>query len=483
MDYPVRVSDPIPFTRLNRLGAGASGEVWYAEHEGRRLAVKVAAPGRSLASEIGSLARLRHPNVPALVAADRGATWMVREFVAGARLTSWAHGRPMAERLEVMRRIAETVVAIHGAGVLHGDLSPANILVDEEGQPHVIDVSSDTRGGALGWMAPERLRGEGPTVPADVYGLGALLYAVCTGRPPCERSGTQALGFAVAASLPAPPSSLAADVPADVEELALRSLAWRASVRPPSASAFLEVLRRASSDPPARVVVGMDDERERLRRAIVDVVRGESVLVIVHGPPGSGRSTLLREVASRASGEGLLVQHANLGDAAVALARASEIDVLIVDADHATADEIREALDVRIDAGLIAVRARAPVPALARRGAVHVRAVPFTRANVAYLSQALGLCNDRVQRAWERSQGHPAVTVSLLHGEVPDVPLTELQARMLHRLEEGPARLAELAGLVDLTEHHALDALEPLMEVGLVWSNPEGTELYASRTV
>ncbi len=483
MDYPVRVPDPIPFERTHRLGAGATGEVWYAEAEGRRLAVKIAAGGRSLAAEVGALARVRHPNIPVLVAADRSATWMARAYVEGARLTSWAHERRLADRIQLMQRVAETMVAVHAAGVLHGDLSPANILVDEHGQPHLLDLGADTRGGSLGWMAPERLRGEGPSELSDVYGLGALLYAVCTGRPPYARTGAQALGYAQGATLPVPVGSLAPEVPADVAELALAALAHRPSSRPPSAAAFVEALRHAGPQLPSRVVVGMDDERDRLRRILVDVLRGESALVIVHGAPGSGRRTLVDEVAHRATVEGLAVQRMRLEEAGRALNGAQENDVIVLDADGLDVQVLRAALEPPTDAGLVIVRASVPVRALASRGLVHIRPAAFGRSDVALLSAALGHGSDRAESAYERSRGHPAVAVALLQGHVAVPELTPPQARLLGRLEEGSARLPELAGLVELTEHQTLDALEPLFEAGVVWSGPDGAELYASRTI
>ncbi|GDX81838.1 hypothetical protein LBMAG42_36490 [Deltaproteobacteria bacterium] len=481
MDYPVCVADPIPFTRKQRLGAGSAGEVWLAEGPAGLVAVKMAIAGRSLAAEIGSLARVRHPNVPALVAADRQGTWLARGFVEGARLTSWAHGRPLAERLACFVKLGRAVAAIHDVGVLHGDLSPANILVDEAGEPFVLDLGADTRGGALGWMPPERLRGEPVSVRGDVYGLGALLYALCTGRPPYERGGGAALGFVSGASLPLPPRALVPELPAAIEEAALRALAWTATSRQETVTDLVEAVLAGLDDEPPPPIVGMLEERERLRRMVVDGLRGELSLVVVHGPPGSGRATLVHETARAAAREGFRVTEASLPTAREVLANASDTDVVVLDAAGGEAGPLVELLEARTEAVMVLVRSDVSLRALSRRGAVHVRPVALTLAEVTLLARLRGEPPARAERVYARSEGCPGVVTALLDGRVPPgPPLTPELQRLMAHIEQGGASLPELAALVDLTEHHTLNLLEPLMARGVVWSSPSGELLFGA---
>lgn len=476
------MSDPIPFTRTQRLGAGAAGEVWLAEGELGTVALKIAASGRSLAAEIGALARLKHPAVPGLVAADRHGGWFARRYVEGARLTSWAHGRPLAERIATFLELAEAVHAIHAAGVIHGDLSPANVLVTQQGAPAVVDVGADVRGGALGWMAPERLRGEAASVRADVYSLGALLYALVAGRPPYDRTGGAALGYAAGASLPLPPATLVPELPAGVGEAALAALAWTAAARPGTAGELAEWVRGALNDPPGPCVLGMLEERERLRRAVVDALRGESSVVVVHGPAGSGRRTLVEEAAAAARREGLRVREVPLGVARAELVVARGEEVLVIDADGLGREAFAELVPATTEAGLVLVRASVPLGGGTRTQVLHIRPVPLSRVELGVLAQVLGVGADRVQRSFERSQGRPGVAVALLHGLVlAGPPLDPVQEALVARLEEGGGGLGELAGLVGLTEHAVLDRLEPLFARGMVWSTPEGDRLYAAR--
>lgn len=481
MDYPVCVPDPIPFTRKRRLGAGSAGEVWLAEGPTGPVAVKMAISGRSLAAEIGSLARVRHPNVPPLLAADRKGTWLARGFVDGARLTSWAHGRPLEERLDCFVKLGRAVEAVHEAGVLHGDLSPANILVDDAGEPFVLDLGADTRGGALGWMPPERLRGEPVSVRGDVYGLGALLYAVCTGRPPYERGGGAALAFVSGASLPLPPRAVVPDLPAAIEEAALRALAWTATARHGTVKELVEDVVRGLGGPPPAPIVGMLEERERLRRLVVDALRGELSLVVVHGKPGSGRSTLVQETARAAAREGFRVTETSFEGARAVLAAAADTEVVVLDGGGVEEEPLVTLLEARTDAVIVLVRSDVSLRALSRRGAVHVRPVPLTLADVGLLARVRGEAPGRAERVFVRSEGRPGVVTALLDGQLPTgLPLSAAAERVLVRLAQGSATLPELAALVDLTEHHTLDVLEPLMERGVVWSSPSGEQLYGS---
>src|SRR5262249_36319346 len=108
-------------------------------------------------------------------------------------------GRPRAIA-RLGQRVADAIDHAHRRGILHRDLKPSNILVDWGGAPHVIDFGLAQRlgggdpsgregegpGGTPSYMAPEQARGE-VTTATDVYGLGAVLYALLTGRPPCSR--------------------------------------------------------------------------------------------------------------------------------------------------------------------------------------------------------------------------------------------------------------------------------------------------------
>lgn len=476
------MADPIPFTRKERLGVGAAGEVWLASGEAGDVALKLATGDRGLSAEIGALGRVNHPNVPALLAADRGATWLVRVYVAGARLTSWAHGRPLEERLRVFGKLAQAVQGIHSAGVIHGDLSPANILVDSSSEPQVLDVGADTRGGALGWMAPERFRGDPASVASDVYGLGALLYALLTGRPPYERAGGAQLGYAAAASLPLPPSSHVPDLPTALEEIALACLAWSPGARPRHAADVAAAVVSARADVVRRPLVGMLEERERLRRMVVDTLRGEPGFVILHGPRGCGRAALAQEAARASRREGLRVREVPLASARQALVLARERDALVIDAEGVALPDLLDGLAPRTDAGLVLVRASTPARALSRRGAVHLRPAALDPDDLLVLGEALGATPAAAADAATRSQGRPGVFLDLIAGVVPPGPeLDAVQDRLLDRLERAEARLPELAELVDLPETAVLDRLEPLMERGLVWSNAAGDALYGAR--
>ena len=127
----------------------------------------------------------------------------------------------------------------HRRGVLHRDLKPSNILIDREGRPHVADfglakrldadlglTSSGAIVGTPGYMAPEQVGvGRGRIGPAsDVYGLGAILYQMLTGRPPFQAASALDTVFLVLEQEPLPPRLLNPRVDRDLELIALKCL-------------------------------------------------------------------------------------------------------------------------------------------------------------------------------------------------------------------------------------------------------------------
>lgn len=201
---PVQVG---PYRVLKVLGRGGMGTVYLAEREGegfrQTVAVKCmrregAEVLRRFLAERRILSRLEHPGIARLLDGGRtetGEPYLVMEYVAGEPLAAWvAKGPTQRERLRLFRLVGEAVEYAHRNLVVHRDLKPSNILVTAGGQPKLLDFgiaklldeSVETGPGPLTprYAAPEQLTGGSITTLTDVYGLGALLYELLTGKRP-----------------------------------------------------------------------------------------------------------------------------------------------------------------------------------------------------------------------------------------------------------------------------------------------------------
>ncbi len=195
--------------------------------------------------------------------------------------------------------MAEAIHHAHQRGILHRDLKPANILVDADGHPHVTDfglakrVEGDselTRSGAIvgtpAYMAPEQASAKKGTVTTatDVYGLGAILYALLTGRAPF--GGTTVLDTLeqVRERPPEPPRKLNPRVPRDLEVICLKCLEKDPRRRYASADALAEDLKRwLAGEPIAARPVGVV-ERAGLwtrRHPTAAALAGTSVVAMI----------------------------------------------------------------------------------------------------------------------------------------------------------------------------------------------------------
>lgn len=251
---------------LCRVARGGMGVVYRGRDEtlGRNAAVKLIASGHladreSIArfrTEAEAAGRLQHPGILPIFAVGQweGHAYYAMPWIDGPSLETLVHEKiDPAEAARLVRDLARAVAHAHEHGILHRDIKPANVLLDAERRPLLIDfglaklASSSTvqtrTGQVLGtpnYMSPEQASGHGVTGPqTDVYGLGAVLYALLSGHPPHEGDSPVAVLHSVLTDDPPPLSSSSTHViPRDLRAICMRSLATDPCERYASAAAL-----------------------------------------------------------------------------------------------------------------------------------------------------------------------------------------------------------------------------------------------------
>jgi hypothetical protein len=281
---------------LEEIGRGGMGVVYRAVQKslGRTVAIKMLLR-RDLASradlarfrsEAEAAARLDHPGIVPIfeVGECDGHPFYSMRFIEGTTLARRLTRGPILPReaAELLAKVADAVQAAHDRGVLHRDLKPSNILIDAGGEPHVSDFGLAKRleedqsvthtGAILGtpcYMSPEQAAGSrGDVGPAsDVWGLGAILYLMLTGRPPFQASSPMDTLLAVLESDPPVPRSIDRRVDRDLEMIALKALQKPQELRYAAASGLADDLRAfLAGEPVAARRGGIADIVARLFR-------------------------------------------------------------------------------------------------------------------------------------------------------------------------------------------------------------------------
>ena len=269
-----------PFELLAELGRGGQGTVRRARDAGgQEVALKLLpaltdhADRERFAREVEALRRVEDPGLVRVLGADLQGPrpWIALELVEGESLEARLRERgPLdpAQAVRVVGALAETLGRLHGLGIVHRDLKPANVLLRPDGSPVLLDLGlallADAGGltrtgellGTPTYMAPEQAQGlPGSTGPAtDVWGLGAVLYALLSGQPPFPGEQPLEVLTAVLTSQPAPPSRHRPGLDPRLERLVLRCLTKDPAERPqlPELQRALRALREPVQPAAAR---------------------------------------------------------------------------------------------------------------------------------------------------------------------------------------------------------------------------------------
>ena len=262
-----------PYRVVSVLGQGGMGVVYRAlSPNGQVVALKALLSGRGansaqrrrFAREARALAQVEHPNVVRLL--DLGdhedAPYIVTEFHAEGSLQEALKTGPLSVEfvIRIGTQLARGLAACHARGVLHRDLKPDNVLLGEGGVPVLTDfglakdlgragetqrlTQSGTFLGSPGFWSPEQVQGQSAAIgPADIYGLGATLYAALTGRPPVVGESLIELLAATLDLVPPPIRKLRPEVPRPLADVVMRCLEKGPGDRWPSASSLGDALQ------------------------------------------------------------------------------------------------------------------------------------------------------------------------------------------------------------------------------------------------
>jgi beta-lactam-binding protein with PASTA domain/predicted Ser/Thr protein kinase len=307
---------------VSRLGSGGMADVFLAEDQqlGRKVALKLlhrrfaADPGfvERFRREAQAAAGLQHPNVVGVY--DRGdydgTYYIAMEYLAGRSLKQVVRQEAPLEPIravDLTLQILKAARFAHRHGVIHRDLKPHNVIVDESDHVKVTDFGIARAGasdmtetgsimGTAQYLSPEQAQGHAVSEASDLYSIGVILYELLTARVPFDAESAVTIALKHVSEAPAPPTSVTPSIPPALEEVVLWTLNKNPADRPKNADELITALEAAR----AAILAGRAGERT----AAMAAVGGGAV---VGAGPGAARPTPLAApapVVPRAGGNG-----------------------------------------------------------------------------------------------------------------------------------------------------------------------------------
>jgi serine/threonine-protein kinase len=258
------------------LGEGGMGKVYRATSpDGNEVALKIVKDEeardetfrRRFAREARIAQEVKHPNVVPMLASGEyeGLPYIAQRFVDGLPLDKKIKQDgtlDVASAVRIGADIAGGLTALWAAGLVHRDVKPANILLDESGRAYIIDfgLAKDTKGslltlpgqalGSMDYMAPEQIRGEPVSGASDVYALGCVMFECLCGKPPFAHAQGMRILWAHLQEQPPDPRLTRPDLSAEFAYTLLLALEKEPEKRPSSTTEYIRLLAEAAGISP-----------------------------------------------------------------------------------------------------------------------------------------------------------------------------------------------------------------------------------------
>jgi eukaryotic-like serine/threonine-protein kinase len=258
---------------ISRLGAGGMAEVFLAEDEqlGRKVALKLLYrrfaedPGfvERFRREAQAAAGLQHPNVVSVY--DRGSYddtyYIAMEYLRGRSLKQVIRDEAPLDpvrAIDITIQILKAARFAHRRGVIHRDLKPHNVIVDDSGHAKVTDFGIARAGasdmtetgsimGTAQYLSPEQAQGHMVSAGSDLYSVGVVLYEMLTGRLPFDAESAVTIALKHVSESPPPPTAINPSIPPELEQVVMWSLNKDPADRPTHADQFITALEQAKA--------------------------------------------------------------------------------------------------------------------------------------------------------------------------------------------------------------------------------------------